>query len=321
MRHADWGALSPRWAGIRSEEIDVCGTGVHYLSADAGHGGPVHLLVHPMAGSASMWLDLIAPLSALGPVIAPDLPGTLFGHTGSPHPRAAGAEPNARFLRAFTARLGIGGTITHGWSMGALVAVLFADSAPERVGRLVLAAPVLPGPIPADEVLFWRTAGRLLLAAGPPVARAVLRLAGRRLLDLKLRMYVDPGIRHDGDVIGGDPSRLSPDMTALLAAELRSAQPRRLGDAVTAFTSVLSALFVDRSPLHRAIAGVSAPALLLWGDQDGLVGEGTMGDLAGRRPDWEQRVFETYGHLLPLETPGGYVEAVGRWLARGDSPP
>jgi hypothetical protein len=92
MRHTDWGVLSPRWAGIRSQEIDVCGTSVHYLSADVGQAGPTHLLIHPMAGSASMLLDLIAPLSTLGPVIAPDLPGTLFGHTGSPHPRAAKAE-------------------------------------------------------------------------------------------------------------------------------------------------------------------------------------------------------------------------------------
>ncbi|WP_431902594.1 hypothetical protein [Nonomuraea sp. bgisy101] len=54
------------------ERPDVCGTAVHYLSAGAGRGGPTHLLVHPMAGSASMVLDVIGPLSALGPVVVPD---------------------------------------------------------------------------------------------------------------------------------------------------------------------------------------------------------------------------------------------------------
>ncbi|MFI6510941.1 alpha/beta fold hydrolase [Streptosporangium sp. NPDC050855] len=194
MRHADWGVRSPRWDGIRSEEIEVCGTAVHYLSAGSGRDGPTHLLVHPMAAGASMFLDLIDPLSALGPVVVPDLPGTLFGRTGLPHPRAARAEPNARFLRAFTDRLGIEGAVVHGWSMGGLVALLFADTAPDRVARLVLTCPTLPGPLPADEMLFWRFP-------------------------------------------------------------------------------------------------------------------------AARRPDWERRIFPGAGHLLPLETPRGYTETVGRWLA------
>ncbi|OEU85661.1 hypothetical protein DB35_13270 [Streptomyces abyssalis] len=321
MRHADWGVLSPRWAGIRSQAIDVCGTSVHYLSADAGRAGPTHLLIHPMAGSASMLLDLIAPLSTLGPVIAPDLPGTLFGHTGSPHPRAAKAAPNARFMSAFAARLGVQDAVVHGWSMGALVAVLFTGSAPERVGRVVLAAPALPGPLPAGEVLFWRTLGRTGLAVGPPAARAVLRLTGRRLLDLKLKMVTASGNRSGGEAVGGDLSWLSPEMIALLNAEVRGAQPQRLGDAVTAFASVTSALFIDQRPIHRAIAAVNAPVLLLWGDQDALISQSTIDDLARRRPDWERRVFARAGHLLPLEAPDGYVKAVGQWLAAGEDLP
>ncbi|WP_062437709.1 alpha/beta fold hydrolase [Herbidospora daliensis] len=132
MRHADRGTRSPRWAGIAGREVGVRGTPVHYLSA--GRGGPVHLLVHPMAGGASMWLDLIGPLSALGRVVAPDLPGTLPGHTGAPHVRAAGTRPDARFLHAFADRLEITGAVVHGWSMGGLVALLFAETAPDRVG-------------------------------------------------------------------------------------------------------------------------------------------------------------------------------------------
>ncbi|WP_066372913.1 hypothetical protein [Herbidospora mongoliensis] len=56
MRYADWGERSPRWAGIRSQMIDVSGAKVHYLSAGKTQDGPTHLLIHPMAGSASMWM-------------------------------------------------------------------------------------------------------------------------------------------------------------------------------------------------------------------------------------------------------------------------
>ncbi|WP_084957176.1 alpha/beta fold hydrolase [Thermoactinospora rubra] len=311
--HADWGEVSPRWAGVRSLHTEVHGTPVHYL--EAGSGLP-HLLVHPMAGSATMWLDAVPPLSRLGRVIVPDLPGTVFGHTACPHPRAAKAEPSARFLRAFASRLGLEKAVVHGWSMGGLVAVLFAASAPSHVERLVLAAPALPGPLPEGEERFWRTWGRLALAVGAPLTRAALALAGRRLLDAKLRMYTDPEVLSRSELLGGDMSRVSPQTRALLAEQLRTARPERLGAAVTAFASTMTALFVDRHTVHEAIARIGAPALLLWGGQDGLVAEGTIDDLAARRPDWEHRVFETAGHLLPQELPDAYAEAVGGWIGR-----
>ncbi|WP_336208867.1 alpha/beta fold hydrolase [Nonomuraea sp. LPB2021202275-12-8] len=316
MRHVDWGALSPRWAGIRSEETDVHGTTVHYLRADGSGDGPTHLLIHPLAGSATMWLDAIGPLAGLGPVIAPDLPGTLFGHTAAPHPRAARAEPNARFLRAFTARLGLDGVIAHGWSMGALVALMFADLAPERVGRLVLVTPALPGPLPEREALWWRTWGRLILSAGAPPARAALRLTGRPLLDYKLRMYTDQSVRAGGRLVGGDLSRLSPAMSALLAAELRGARPERLGHAVTALASLMTAVFVDQSRVREMITRLAVPTLLLLGGQDKMMIDGAIDELATLRPDWDRHVFEDAGHMLPLELPGGYAEVVGRWAER-----
>jgi pimeloyl-ACP methyl ester carboxylesterase len=149
----------------------------------------------------------------------------------------------------------------------------------------------------------------------------VLRLTGRRLLDLKLKMVTDSGDRSGGKAAGGDLSWLSPEMTALLSAEVRSAQPQRLGDAVMAFASVMSALFIDQRPVHRAIAAVNAPVLLLWGDQDALIPQSTIDDLARRRPDWQRQVFESLGHLLPLEAPDAYVNVVGQWLAAEESSP
>ncbi|MEU6714209.1 alpha/beta fold hydrolase [Nonomuraea sp. NPDC046802] len=313
MRYADWGERSPRWAGIHSQAIDVAGTEVHYLSAGEGQIGPTHLLIHPMAGSASMWMDAIAELSAHGPVIAPDLPGSVFGHTGSPHPRASKAELSARFLRAFTGRMGLEATVTHGWSMGGLVAVHFAASSPDRVDRLVLACPALPGPIPPDEVAFWRVLGRPLLVVGPGLLRGVLRVAGRRMIDFKLRVYTDPRA-WSGGVVGDDLERLSPEMLALLSDELRATDPRRLGDAVEAFASVISGLYVTRDAAHRMIDRLGMPTLLLAGAQDKLITTATVGDVAARRPDWTYRAFPSSGHLLPLSETRDYVATVTDWL-------
>lgn len=111
VQYSDWGVRSPRWAGIGSETVDVDGTSVHYLRAEAGVDvpaeAPTHLLVHPMAVGGTFMLDLIRPLTAFGPVVAPDLPGSIFGHTVTPRPGAARVESNARFLQALTSALGL----------------------------------------------------------------------------------------------------------------------------------------------------------------------------------------------------------------------
>ena len=115
MKCSDWGERSPRWAGIRSQTVEVCGSSVHFLTADATRpDAPTHLLIHSTLGSATNWLDTIRPLAACGRVIAPDMPGTLAGHTASPHRSAARAQINARFLRAFTAALGLRDVVARG---------------------------------------------------------------------------------------------------------------------------------------------------------------------------------------------------------------
>ena len=325
MECSDWGERSPRWAGIRSQTAEVCGSSVHFLTADAARPqAPTHLLVHGMAGSATNWLDTIRPLTAHGQVIAPDLPGTLAGHTVSPHRRAPRAEPNARFLRAFTATLGLRDVVAHGWSMGGLVALLFAGLVPRRAGGLVLVAPALPGPLSAAQALGWQTLGRLTVSAGPPVLRGLLRLTGRRLLELKTRRYATPGAPSADDLayLGGDPSRLSHDITALWAQELDRirAQPDRLPDAVTAFASAVSAIYVNRRPVWDAIDRVSVPTLLLWGDQDPLIGRPVIDNLIARRPDRDLRTHESAGHLLPLEVATAYADVAGEWWRQAASP-
>jgi pimeloyl-ACP methyl ester carboxylesterase len=315
VAYRDWGERSPRWAGIRSQTVEVCGSSVHFLTADATcPDTPTHLLIHSTLGSATNWLDTIPPLTACGRVIAPDLPGTLAGHTASPHRSAARAEINARFLRAFTATLGLRDVVAHGWSMGGLVALLFADLAPERAGGLVLVAPTLPGPLSATQALGWQTLGRLTVAAGSPVLRGLLRLTGRRLLELKKRRAA-----YELAALGGDPSRLSHDITALWAEELDGirARPDRLPDAVTAFFgSAVSALYIKRRPVQEAIDRVAVPTLLLWGDQDPLIGRPVIDDLTARRPGWSLHVFESVGHLLPLEVANAYADVVGGWCCR-----
>lgn len=88
-------------------------------------------------------MDVIRPLAAHGAVIAPDLPGA--GRTRSVDPRAGRAEYGARFLADLCQPFDLNRTVLHGHSMGALVGARFAARQPERVARLVLTSPALPG--------------------------------------------------------------------------------------------------------------------------------------------------------------------------------
>jgi pimeloyl-ACP methyl ester carboxylesterase len=308
--HDDWGVRTPRWAGVRSDWVDVHGTSVHVLAADGSAGGTPHLLVHGLGGGSTNWLEVIAPLSARGPVVAPDLPG--FGRTEPPYARAARIDLNARFLRALLDALGWDRVVLHGSSMGGTVAVLLADLLGPRVERLVLVAPALPGRTRDLRRLDRLTVRRFAPFLVPPLGGAVLR-----------RTYhgTSPEQLWDENAafVHADPSRVSPEMRELGLAGLRDAvsTPWRLPAFGHAATSVVRAVLARRA-LDRAVARIDAPTLVLRGDDDRLVARGVVERLTALRPDWTLVSLGDAGHAPMIETPDRYLAAVGDWL---DGPP
>ena len=280
MRYDDWGVRSQQWSGLRSVSTSVCGVPVHYVRAEpdsAALDAPVHVLVPPMTGSASNWIDLIPHLRQLGPVISVDLPGTIAGHTGAPYRHGPRADLDARFVLTFVRQLRLESQVVlHGWSMGGLVAALAAGMMPDKTRGVVLLAPALPcRRTSAAEALGWQTLGRLAVAAGPPTARIVLRLAGRRILDAKRTAIKDAGAVSGGrtGLVGGDPGRVSPAQVDLWLDGLEVARehPKRLAGTATAFASAIEAMFITRRETNEALDSVRVPVLLLWGRDDPLV--------------------------------------------------
>jgi pimeloyl-ACP methyl ester carboxylesterase len=104
------------------------------------HGeGPAILLVHEGVADRRMWRGQVPVLARDHRVVAVDLRG--FGDT----PNASGAFSNVDDLREVLDELGIERAIVVGGSFGAKVALGFAVTHPERLERLVLCPPVLPG--------------------------------------------------------------------------------------------------------------------------------------------------------------------------------
>ncbi|MTV26467.1 alpha/beta hydrolase [Nitriliruptoraceae bacterium ZYF776] len=312
--HTDWGERTARWAGIRSETVSVDDTEVHVLRAaaapDAPADAPTQLLVHGLGGSSSNWLEVLSALTAHGPVLAPDLPG--FGRTQPPRPSAARTGVNARFLRRLLAHEGLDRVVVHGNSMGGLLSVLLADLAPDRVERLVLVDPALPAPVRSVGRIPARTLARFAPFLVPPLGKALLGYSWRRFDGATL-------YEQTAEFLHADTSRLSPEITALGAEHLDWGrdQPWRLDGFTTAATSVVTAMTVGQRSLGQAIARVQAPTLVVWGDQDRLVGRHVIDHLADRRPDWEVQVLPGVGHVPMLEVPGTYLEVVGDWFGGG----
>ncbi|KXF49528.1 hypothetical protein AXA44_24230 [Rhodococcus sp. SC4] len=324
VRYDDWGVRSQQSAGLHSVSTSVCGVPVHYVRAEpastARRDAPVHLLVPPMTGSASMWIDLVPHLRQLGPVISVDLPGTIVGHTGDPYRHGPRADLDARFVSAFAGQLRLESRVVlHGWSTGGLVAALAATMMPEKARGVVLVAPALPWRrTSAVEALGWQTLGRLVVAAGPPTTRMVLRLAGRRILDAKRTAINDAGAISGGrtDLIGGDPGRVSRAQVDLWLDGLEAARehPERLAGTAAAFASIVNAMFITQRPTNEALDSVRVPVLVLWGRDDHVVDPTSLMQHA-RRPGWTSRPIDDVGHLLPVEAPDRYAQAVCQWLA------
>ena len=104
------------------------------------HGdGPAILLVHEGVADRRMWRGQVPVLARDHCVVAVDLRG--FGET----PHASGPFSNVDDLREVLDELGIERATVVGGSFGAKVSLGFAVTHPERVERLVLCPPVLPG--------------------------------------------------------------------------------------------------------------------------------------------------------------------------------
>jgi pimeloyl-ACP methyl ester carboxylesterase len=305
--HQDWSERCPRWGGIRSEWVEVDGLRVHVLRADGpAAGGSPQLLIHGLGGCASNWIEVIGELATLGPVVAPDLPG--FGRTEPAEPGRVRVPDNAEFLERLLDTLGWEEATVHGNSMGGMLAVHLASLAPERVTRLVLAAPALPAPRTALHKLSPATLARFAPFALPRVGGLAMRLLSAATSPER---YWTQTARY----IHADPDRLTPEASEVGFEDVTLGRdaPWRAAAFVAAAESVVRALLAP-GELLRLIDDSVLPVLVVWGDADRLISRVAIDHVLARRPNWDLEVLPAVGHVPMLEAPEEFVAAVTDWL-------
>jgi pimeloyl-ACP methyl ester carboxylesterase len=257
------------------------------------------LCVHGMSGAATNWTDLMAALAPDFDCTALDLPGSGFSpppKTWSRYSVSAQAGTVIRLIEALGHGTASDGGPVHlvGNSMGGAVSVRVAARRPDLVRTLTLVSPALP------DLKVRRSVAHFPLLALPFIGERLVR-------QWALRYPVENRVAGVFETCFSDPSRLHPDR---LAAEVEALR-RRDGLSYEAASLVGAARTLVGETLRpaplslwRAAARVTAPCLVLFGQDDRLVHPRLAVRAASDFRDARVRVLPATGHLAQMERPG-----------------
>ena len=204
--------------------------------------------------------------------------------------------------------------VLHGNSMGGMLAVLLASKRPDLVERMVLVDPALPSP----RTALLQLSSRTLLMFAPFV---VPRLGRPVVSKVHASYTADQLFEANQALIHTSPERISPALRDVARDNIEYAQqtPWRLTSLADAGESVISAI-LGRRWLWKAVDEVQCPTLVVWGDDDELVGGRAIDAALARQPDWDLTVLRNVGHCPMMEAPDEYLGAIDSWYAAVASP-
>ncbi|HET7876858.1 MAG TPA: alpha/beta fold hydrolase [Methylomirabilota bacterium] len=261
--------------------------GLEMHVVEAGE-GPATLLIHGLASFAESWRRTTADLAAHGRVIALDLPG--YGQSSKPRHHyglAFFVESVDRLLRT----LGVERVRVVGHSLGGGIAAAYAVAHPERVERLALLSPVVPGfpikPSIVYRVLALPGVGELISGLLTP---GLCRFGLERCFVVRDREEIDFFVEHQ--------------FAARATREGRAAYLATLRDVRADFTS--------QAPAYRAALGRwGRPTLVVHGRQDPVVPLAHAAAAVEGIPGAQARWLERCGHFPHIE----HTPAVNAWLS------
>lgn len=246
---------------------------------ERGTGAPI-VLLHAFPLSSAMWAEEATPLSKLGRVLAPDLPG--FGRSARLESPSIAAM--AKAVADLMDQRGISEpAVIAGLSMGGYVAFEFLRQFPLRVKGLGLfstkAAPDSPeqkeGRLKLIEKLKKEGIGVLKQASLP-------KLVGKTTAQSR------PAVVQTVERLG-----LSADVGGV-------------ADALAAMAG--------RVDSRDLLAGITFPALVVAGAEDQVIPSEESRQMAAAIKNARIEVIPAAGHLANLETPEAFIKNFQSWL-------
>ncbi len=260
--------------------------GVDVYYKDEGR-GPAILLLHGSVSSLKTYDGLAAQLVDRYRVIRFDVPPQ--GLSGPVPDAALAALKPTDIPEQLLAQLGVTRVTVVGVSSGGTLGVQLAAKRPDLVQRLILSN------APAEQV---RIAGQTL---APPLQKAVDDFKRRGYMS---RDYWDAFL----DFYAGDPARYGPKFREqIYDMNRRAPRPNVVG---------LVAVVEDHEKAVAAMAGVTAPVLLIWGGADPLLPYTAMDALEGylKNAQVSRIRLPDVGHYPPVEVPERYARLVRAYI-------
>jgi pimeloyl-ACP methyl ester carboxylesterase len=252
----------------RSEFLEVRGVQTHVMHA--GRGRPL-LALHPEFASDT-WSPYLDDLASQFRVVAPDHPG--FGRSERPQWLDEIDDLVFHYVDLLDT-LQIERTSVVGTSLGGWIAAALAVAHPERIERLVLAA---PAGIRVDDV------ERFDLFANP------IEETLHHLFYDQLRVAQIVPAEHGPDVV-----------------------VRAYRELTTLARLAWNPYFYDRK-LQERLPRVTAPTLLVWGEDDTFLPPEYGRAFARLLPDATLKLLPRCGHLPPLEQGPAFSRMALRFL-------
>ena len=263
---------------------------------DEGSGPETLLLVHGLASNAGFWRYNISELAKSYRVIALDLPGYGKSEKGDfPY----GMAWYASQIRDFIDTMQLENVTFVGHSMGGQIGIVLSILHPESIDRLVLAAP-------AGIEAFEQGEGDWL--------SSVITIEG-------VVTTPEPAIREN---LSLNFHRWSPKWEWMVEERARMAKTPMMREFAYAVDRCVDAMLDE--PTSDALDRVSHPTLIIYGQYDGLIPNRYL------NPGFPSEVFEKgaemipqstlieipdAGHLLQIERPKAFNEALLRYLTAG----
>ncbi|HRY10183.1 MAG: alpha/beta hydrolase [Actinobacteria bacterium] len=282
--------------------VDIDGP-THYRDYGGPQDGPLIVCVHGLGGSALNW-DLVAPhLTHSCRVLALDLPG--HGLTEAGH-RSTSVHANQHLIHRFLTEVTGSPAILMGNSMGGLLAVVQATSAPRTTSGVVLIAPALPAA--GFMVGDLRMVLEFAVLATPGI--------GSLIVDLWTRLATaEQQVTRMLRVVTVDPAKLPREAldAAITQAEVRRQFRGTARHLVEAARSVV--LMSQGRNYVKRLQALATPVLLIHGGRDRIVSARSAHAAASRRPEWTFHLMEDVGHVPQIQEPEGTAQIVLGWLA------
>jgi pimeloyl-ACP methyl ester carboxylesterase len=253
-----------------------------YIDMGEPHGQPV-VLIHGYTDNARDWVPLIPYLSGHDRLIVVDI----RGHGRSAKPECCYTRFDFAYdIKLLLDALHIRQADIVGHSLGSIIAQTFAESWPDRTGRVVLISSTggtRPGGAQVEET---------------PDYAAQIR---------KLKEPIDPD---------------SPFMIAWWSSPTpvdEDFMRRQRQDAAAIPLRVWLAVLdqgLSLADLHNALARLTAPTLLIWGSKDPIFVEHDRQSLREALPAATVKVFEGLGHNPMWEQPQAVAGVINGFLDR-----